>query len=99
MSDEPQSQLLLYQTEDGQTRLEVPMEDETVWLSLNQMAELFQTGSSPVISKHIKNIFEEGELSRRQLLQNLQQFKPKATNGHRDSSSTTSMSSFPSATG
>ncbi len=56
------SQILLYQTEDGQTRLEVQLQKDTVWLSLNQMADLFQRDKS-VISKHIKNIFEEGELS------------------------------------
>lgn len=61
--DDPQkSQILLYQTEDGQTRLEVQLQKDTVWLSLNQMAKLFQRDKS-VISKHIKNIFEEGELS------------------------------------
>lgn len=61
--DNPQkSQILLYQTEDGQTRLEVQLQKDTVWLSLNQMAELFQRDKS-VISKHIKNIFEEGEIS------------------------------------
>lgn len=58
----PTSQILLYQTEDGQTRLEVQLQKDTVWLSLNQMSELFQRDKS-VISKHIKNIFEEGELS------------------------------------
>ena len=62
MSDEPKSQLLLYQAPDGRTRLEVRMEGETVWLTLNQMAELFQRDKS-VISKHIKNVFGEGELS------------------------------------
>ena len=61
MSNEPQSQFLLYQTSDGQTRLEVRLENETVWLSLNQLAELFQRHKS-VISRHIKNVFEEGEL-------------------------------------
>lgn len=61
MKNEPQSQMLLYQTSDGVTRLEVRLETETVWLSLNQMADLFQRDKS-VISKHIKNIFEEGEL-------------------------------------
>ena len=61
MKDELQSQVLLYQASDGGTRLEVRMEDETVWLSLNQMAELFQRDKS-VISRHIKNVFEEGEL-------------------------------------
>jgi hypothetical protein len=61
MSNEPQSPFLLYQTSDGQTRLEVRLENETVWLSLNQLAELFQRDKS-VISRHIKNVFEEGEL-------------------------------------
>ena len=58
----PSSQILLYQTEDRRTRIEVRLDGETVWLSLNQMAELFQRDKS-VISKHIHNIFEEGELS------------------------------------
>jgi hypothetical protein len=55
------SEFLLYQTEDGQTRLEVRFSGETVWLSLNQMANLFQRDKS-VISRHIKNVFVEGEL-------------------------------------
>jgi hypothetical protein len=61
MSNEPQSPFLLYQTSDGQTRLEVRLENETVWLSQNQMAELFQTTKQNV-SLHIRNIFKEGEL-------------------------------------
>ena len=61
MSNEPPTPFLLYQTSDGQTRLEVRLENETVWLSLNQLAELFQRDKS-VISRHIKNVFEEGEL-------------------------------------
>jgi hypothetical protein len=52
---------ILYGTEDGRTRIEVRFSGETVWLSLNQMADLFQRDKS-VISKHIKNVFEEGEL-------------------------------------
>jgi len=59
----PDSKILLYQTEDGQTRIQVRLENETVWLSLNQMAELFQRDKS-VISRHISNIFKEGELAR-----------------------------------
>ena len=55
------SELLLYQTEDGQTKIDVRLEEETVWLSQAQMSELFQKERS-VITKHIKNIFEEGEL-------------------------------------
>lgn len=61
MKIEPQFPMLLYQTSDGATRLEVRMEDETVWLSQNQMAELFQT-SIPNVSMHIRNVFAEGEL-------------------------------------
>ena len=54
-------EFLLFQTEDGRTRLEVRFQGETVWLSLNQMAQLYQRDKS-VISRHIKNIFAEGEL-------------------------------------
>ncbi len=57
----PGGEILLYETEDGQTRVDVRMEKETVWLSLNQLATLFQRDKS-TISRHIKNIFEEGEL-------------------------------------
>ncbi len=56
------SQLLIYQSEDGVTRLEVQLEDETVWLSQKDMAELFQT-SKQNIGQHLKNIFSEGELA------------------------------------
>jgi hypothetical protein len=58
-----EAEFLLYQTEDGQTRVEVRFDGETAWLSLGQMAELFQRDKS-VISRHIKNVFEEGELDR-----------------------------------
>ena len=57
------AEFLLCQTEDGQTRLEVAFRGETCWLSLNQLAELFQRDKS-VISRHIKNLFDEGELVR-----------------------------------
>lgn len=56
-------EIIIYQTEDGLTRINVNMQNETVWLSKAQMAELFQRDRS-VISKHIKKVFEEGELSR-----------------------------------
>jgi hypothetical protein len=55
------SEILIYQSEDGSTKVEVRMDGETVWLTLNQLAELFQRDKS-VISRHIKNVFEEGEL-------------------------------------
>jgi len=56
-------EIIIYQTEDGLTKIDVNMQDETVWLSLEQMADLFQRDKS-TISKHIKNIFEDGELVR-----------------------------------
>ena len=55
------SELILYQTEDGKTRLEVRFEGDTAWLSQSQMAELFQT-TKQNISLHIKNVFDEGDL-------------------------------------
>jgi len=58
---EPQSNILIYQSEDGQTKIQTRLEDETVWLTQEQMAELFQRDRT-VVSKHIKNIFQDGEL-------------------------------------
>jgi len=58
---EPRSEIILYQTEDKRTQIEVRLEGETVWLSQNQMAELFQS-TKQNISLHIRNIFDEGEL-------------------------------------
>ena len=60
--EDKRGQILLYQTPDGESRIEVRLEGETVWLNLEQMAELFQRNQS-TISRHIKNVFEEGELS------------------------------------
>jgi len=57
----PHSELLIYQTEDGRTRIQVRLEDETVWLTQKLMAELFQKDVR-TISEHIRNIYEEGEL-------------------------------------
>ncbi|MEA4822370.1 MAG: hypothetical protein VB122_09130 [Erysipelotrichales bacterium] len=55
------SEMLLYQDRDGVIKVDVRLEDETVWLSQAQMCELFQK-SKATISEHIKNVFEEGEL-------------------------------------
>ena len=64
MSDEPlpQSEFILYQTEDGRTRIQCRFEDETLWLSQIQIAELFQT-TVPNINLHLKAIYAEGELA------------------------------------
>jgi hypothetical protein len=61
--EENQSQLIIYQTESGDTKLDVRFQNETVWLSQQLMAELFQTTQQNV-SLHIQNIYEEGELKR-----------------------------------
>ncbi|SET94314.1 virulence RhuM family protein [Enterocloster lavalensis] len=61
---QPQNtEMIMYQTEDGLTKIDVQMSGETVWLSLDQMADLFQRDKS-TISRHIKNVFGEGELDR-----------------------------------
>ena len=59
---ENNSNIILYQSTDGSTTVEVTLKDDTVWLNLDQMSELFQRDKS-TISRHIKNIYESGELS------------------------------------
>ena len=62
----------MYQAEDGKSLLEVYLHEETVWLSLNQMAELFGRDNS-VISRHLNNIFKSGELLRDSVVGKMQQ--------------------------
>ena len=57
------SSIIMYTTEDGLTKIETTFDEDTVWLSIDQMAELFQRDRS-VIGKHIRNIFKEGELDK-----------------------------------
>ena len=61
--EDNQGEIIIYQSEDGLTHIDVKIEDETVWLTLDQMADLFDRDKS-TISRHIKNVFEEGELQR-----------------------------------
>ncbi len=63
MTSNNHSEILIYQTEDGKTKIEVKVEDETVWLNQAQMVELFQT-TKQNISLHINNCFNEGELDK-----------------------------------
>jgi len=65
-----ESQILIYQTESGQTKIEVRLENETVWLTQKLMTELFQVAKS-TISEHIKHIFEEGELQKEATVRNI----------------------------
>ncbi len=63
MQDEPKKgEIVVYQSEDGKVKLEVRLQDETVWLTQQLIAELFQT-TIPNVSMHIRNIYEEGELN------------------------------------
>lgn len=52
-------EMIIYQTEDGVTKINVNMQNDTVWISLDQMSELFQRDKS-MVSRHIKNVFKEG---------------------------------------
>ena len=79
MSDEPlpQSEIILYQTEDGGTRVQVRLQDETVWLTQKQMAELFGKDVR-TINEHIQNVFVEGELMADSVIR---KFRITATDG------------------
>ncbi len=66
---EQKSNIIIYTTEDGMTKIETTFDEDTVWLSIDQMAELFQRDKS-TISRHIKNIFSEGELVRDSVVAN-----------------------------
>lgn len=70
MDEQNKGEIIMYQTEDGLTEIQTTLVDDTVWLNRAQMAELFQRDRS-VIGRHIKNVFEEGELDRESNVQNL----------------------------
>jgi hypothetical protein len=72
----PKSELILYQTEDNRTRIEVRLENETVWLTQKLMAELFQKDVRTV-NEHIQNIFEEGELMPEATIRNSRIVQPE----------------------
>lgn len=65
------SEIILYKTEDGAVKIDTIVQDETIWLSQNSMAELFGV-NVPAISKHLKNIFEEGELQKEATLSKME---------------------------
>ncbi len=66
-----QSEIILYKTEDGAVKIDTIVQDETIWLNQNSMAELFGV-NVPAISKHLKNIFEEGELQKEATLSKME---------------------------
>ena len=61
--EDMKSNIIIYTTEDGLAKIETTFDEDTVWLSIDQMAELFQRDRS-VIGKHVRNIFKEGELQK-----------------------------------
>ena len=67
---ENNTELIIYQTEDGRTKIDVYFQDENAWLSKAQMAELFQRDRS-VISRHVRNVFDEGELDEKSNVQKM----------------------------
>lgn len=75
--EEKYGEILIYQTEDGFTNINVKMQDETVWLTQQQLAELYQSSKSNV-SEHIKHIFEEGELDEESVVR---KFRTTASDG------------------
>ena len=77
ISKNVESEILIYRTEDGHTKIDVKFEDETVWLTQAQLCELYQTSKSN-ISEHIKHIFEEGELEETSVVR---KFRTTASDG------------------
>ena len=75
--EDNQGEIIIYQSEDGLTHIDVRIEDETVWLTQAQLVELYQTSKSN-ISEHIKHIFEEGELVEDSVVRN---FRTTAADG------------------
>jgi len=75
------SSILIYQTEDGRTKIQTRLEDDTVWITQQQMAELFQKAKS-TINEHILNIYKEGELEKETSLRKIgiSDFSTKPTN-------------------
>ena len=77
MTENKIGEIIIYQTDDGQTKIDVRFEEETVWLTQAQLVELYQS-SKANISEHIKHIFEEGELDESSVVRN---FRTTATDG------------------
>ncbi len=74
-SEDQHSEIIIYQTEDGLTRIDVKLTEESVWLTQSDLVQLFQSSKSN-ISEHIKHVFEEGELNEFSVVRN---FRTTAT--------------------
>ena len=76
--EENNNNIVIYQTDDGTTKIDVKLEDETVWLSQQQMAELFGTSRTNII-EHINNIYAEEELDKESTCQNFRQVRKEGS--------------------
>jgi len=74
MSEEQQGNIIIYQSEDGNTKIDVRLENDNIWLSQQQMAELYQSSRTNVV-EHIKHIYEEGELGKDSTCRNFRQVR------------------------
>ena len=74
MKNDDKGQIIIYQADDGKTNIDVLLEDETVWLTQQQMADLFQTSRTNVV-EHIKHIYEEGELEEKSTCRKFRQVR------------------------
>jgi hypothetical protein len=70
----PAGQMLIYQAEDGRLKIEARLDGETLWLTQQQMAELFQTARSNVV-EHIRHVYDEGELEEEATCRNFRQVR------------------------
>lgn len=78
VAQENQGDILIYQTEAGNTNIDVRFVDETVWLSQQQMAELFQSSRTNIV-EHIQHIYEEGELDEDSTCRNFRQVRTEGS--------------------
>lgn len=81
MNNDYKGEIIIYQTEDGLSKIDVKIENETVWLSLDQMADLFQIDKS-TISRHIRNVFSDGELGKDSVVVNFATTASEYSTGH-----------------
>ena len=78
MNEGQKGNIIIYQSEDGNTKIDVRLENENVWLSQQQMAELYQSSRTNVV-EHIQHIYEEGELDKNSTCQNFRQVQLEGT--------------------
>ena len=78
MEKKEENEIIIYQSEDGQTHIDVKFTDKTVWLSQQQMAELYQTSRSNVV-EHIKHIYEDEELDEGSTCRNFRQVRQEGS--------------------